>query len=352
MNEMKNAKIPSGLCVRAGAVLIQLSIVVVVLATVVCMSEVWAVEGSASKEIMYPDIWGAELPIPERAYYVTGSPDVYRDRKGDILVIYRYWVEDPENGSPYYHQFESRKVRFEARVYNFFQQRVVATLDYQSDRDARRTYMKAVGGVALDDFSHWPWKLRGGEAVDFRIGAGNCINTLEGRLHILGSSGKVVIEKTLFKLLKKPQLVSTGSDLCFHSPSHGRSYEWAHGQSIQWIRDVILIRPIPLGDGTFLAVNQHSPEQGQGPSRVYRFDNKLNSPYVEALPDHFLTDDLETIRDLITQSSGIATGRCRPHCFPPGSGVYEIMQQRVMEHLWPLWLAKRERLSKTLKEDK
>jgi len=135
---------------RLGAVFVQFSIVLVAVTAVLNLSEVRAADKSVPSGIMFPNIWGAELPIPDNALpnnrkgTKIGSVEVYQDETGDIQIIYVYSIKESgwkknEYGNPYR---ASRKF-LQGNVYSFFQQKVITRLGFEKDGNASDTYVAA-----------------------------------------------------------------------------------------------------------------------------------------------------------------------------------------------------------------
>ncbi|CAI4029615.1 hypothetical protein DNFV4_00033 [Nitrospira tepida] len=202
----------------------------------------------------YPEVWGYELPWPEKNSRHSGIM-IFKKDDGDYVAMYieRIRKQRRKNGSccdlKYEHagqSFFSGKKWDGKEVGDFTEQ-------HREDR------------VPQEFGKPHPWILTdGSEVQEATKGASRCLNYLDWYLRLLDPDKKVIVEKHLIYLLERP----IKEPVCYPSERNENliGKQKAVTMRVQGVYPYI----IPLEDGTFLLYDQYG-------NIIMRFDRKFNT---------------------------------------------------------------------------
>jgi hypothetical protein len=226
----------------------------VVLAPLVLAEEAAQQAATVKKYPPYPDVWGYELPWPDKNSRQS-SIMIFKLDDGDYLAMYVKQMRKQrlKDGSCCDLQFENAGL-------SFFSQRKWSGKEAGDFTNKHREDF--VGRASAQPT---PWILTDGSELQEKTkGAGRCPNYLDWYLRILDPEKNIVAEKHLIYLLERP----IKEPVCY--PSERNENLIGKQRTVTMRVQGVAPDVIPLKDGTFLLADTNG-------NVLMRFDREFNT---------------------------------------------------------------------------
>lgn len=201
----------------------------------------------------YPDVWGYELPWPDKSIRHS-SIRIFRLPDGDYLATYLKQMRKhrrKDGSCCEYHSEDAGTSFFSGKKWDG------KAADKYADEHREDLVPREFG-------KPHPWILTDGNEVQEGTRAGRCPNYLDWYLRVLDTAKNVVAEKRLIYLLEK----TIAEPVCYPSEMNENliGKQRTVTMRVQGVQPYI----IPLEDGTFLLYDQDG-------NIIMRFDREFNT---------------------------------------------------------------------------
>lgn len=206
------------------------------------------------KAVTYPDVWGIELPLPDKEIDSASPSAIYEDEHGDIIVKYAIFYEDKHH----------------VRLVSFFTRKLLYEYFYTSEKEITketRSFMKKLkklkkitSGLSPIIFSD------GSKLMDFSIDLGKA-HPANTWIEKYDKKGEKIFSRTYLLKLEKPFKHNV---LSVDNISDGSS----DGPVPIHIVPLYFYRFWKLKDGTYILDDIDK-------TTLIRFRADLSSPYIE-----------------------------------------------------------------------